>query len=383
MAHCRVRQYVGRIGLAAIVLASAGSCRRASEQPGAGASPATAPAAAPPSAGGSPPVTAEAIEDSLLAADQYFNAGELDKAQAILETLVIRAPGDVRARELLGQTLIRKAVEADTQLKFDDAAAFRDRAWEQYKAAVAIEPDSPGLRHSAAMIAHQAGHYDEALANFQVAASLDPLNPQPALYAAQLLLAKDRIVEAEAELKRAQKLDPDLPLVYASLAVIAMRRADVESARQLIAQARTLDPYDLGLLAQEAGIHRIDGNARRSLEMLLLLDEPSRANELVAAEIAGSYLAIGEPLKAAQVWVHRIRFLRSYPTRWRDAARAADAYLAAGDRQSASLWLQEASLVAPDAEEVKAVETKLARPAGDEPPPGGSDEPGAPPDGQG
>jgi len=86
----------------------------------------------------------------------------------------------------------------------------------------------------------------------------------------------------------------------------------------------------------------------------------------VAVELAAAYEAIEEPEKAAEVWTNRIRVVRGAsedamsPDSWRDAIRAAEAYLKAGKRETALSWLEMARLQAPEAEEVAALEAKFA-----------------------
>src|SRR6267142_1524343 len=69
----------------------------------------------------STPVPAENIEKSLAAAQQYITSNDLAKAQAILLTLIDRAPGEVRAHELLGQVYGMQAEVA--KKKGDDLSA--------------------------------------------------------------------------------------------------------------------------------------------------------------------------------------------------------------------------------------------------------------------
>ena len=97
------------------------------------------------------------IEASLKAADQYFSTGELDKARAILEVLVDRAPREGRARELYGQVLALQALQAGPEMEAFEKQKLLETAYEQYLIACDISPESPGLQHSAGMIANAAG----------------------------------------------------------------------------------------------------------------------------------------------------------------------------------------------------------------------------------
>lgn len=307
----------------------------------------------------------KAVEAALGAADSYFNTGDLDKARVILARLVEREPREMRARELYGQTL---ALLARQSLQVGDAGESERlnlEAYEQYKIAISIEPESAGLQHSAGMIALGAKQMEEALGHFLEAGRLDPLNPQSPLFAAQILILNRHLDQAEAELERARRLDEDEPMIQASLAIIALERKEFDLARRRIARARTIDPHNLDLLVQEARIHRRSGDPMRALEMLVLLDGIQRARLAVSEEMALSYEAIGQSQKAAEVWTHRIRVHRNaegreVPVIWRDAVKAAEAFLRAGQREEAWHWLQNARNQMPGAEEVIALEARFA-----------------------
>src|SRR5688572_16117204 len=58
-------------------------------------------------------VASDKIEASLAAAQEYVQQGEVAKAEAILRTLIDRAPSESRAHEMLGQVLIEKASNAE------------------------------------------------------------------------------------------------------------------------------------------------------------------------------------------------------------------------------------------------------------------------------
>ena len=338
-----------------LALITASGCDRAK--------PETANSAQPDSVG-SPPKSAtqnaaiepDKIEASLKAADQYFSTGELDKARAILEVLVDRAPREGRARELYGQVLSLQALQGGPEMGASEKQELLENAYEQYLIACDISPDSPGLHHSAGMIANAAGRSENALEHFLQAGRLDPSNPQPPTFAAQILIQLDRLDEAHQQLTSALKLDKDEPFIYASLAIIALKREHFEEALALIREARSIDPRNLVLLAQESRIHRESGQPRRGLEGLIALNENQRSDLAIASEIASGYEAIGEPAKAAEAWEHRYTLLVDQPDRWRDAIRAGRAYLKAGHRELAWSWLQKARLIGPDDPDIRAFE---------------------------
>ncbi|MCH7547402.1 MAG: tetratricopeptide repeat protein [Planctomycetes bacterium] len=348
------RLFVCCIGIF-LALVTAGGCDRAEPEPAKSADPDSiaTPDEPPTQSATIPP---ENIEASLKAADQYFSTGELDKARAILEVLVERAPREGPARELYGQVLALLALQAGPEIGASQIQELLENAYEQYRVACDITPDSPGLHHSAGMIANEAGRREDALEHFLIAGRLDPLNPQPPTFAAQLLIQLDRLDEAHQQLTAALKIDKDEPVIYASLAIIAMKGKQFAEALSLIREARSIDPRHLGLLAQESRIHRESGEPRRGLEGLIALNEYQRSHVAIAAEIASGYEAIGEPTRAAEAWEHRYNLLVDQPDRWRDALRAGQIYLRAGKRELAWKWLQVAKLIAPDDPDIRAFE---------------------------
>ncbi len=155
-------------------------------------------------------------------------------------------------------------------------------------------------------------------------------------------------------------LDPDEAFAYASLASIALAEADREGAIRHIEAARAIDGDSLAIRLQEARIRRRCDQPRRGLELLLGLDDQTRAQEAVAAEIAECYARLGEPAKAAAAWEHRFLNNPHHSTAWRAAVRAAQAYLAAGDVEAARWWSTQARLAArPGEPEVAALQRAI------------------------
>lgn len=348
------RQFVFSIGII-LALVTASGCDRAKREPAKSADPDSIAIPDEP-ATQSTTVPPENIEASLKAADQYFSTGELDKARAILKVLVDRAPREGRARELYGQVLALLALQAGPEMEASEKQGLLENAYEQYRVACDIMPDSPGLHHSAGMIANEAGRKEDALEHYLSAGRLDPHNPQPPTFAAQILIQLDRLDEAHQQLNEALKLDKDEPVIHASLAIIALKRKQFVEALSLIREARSIDPRNLGLLAQESRIHRESGEPRRGLEGLIALNEHQRSHFAITTEIASGYEAIGEPAQAAEAWKLRYTLLVDQPDRWRDALRAGRAYLKAGKREPAWRWLQKARLIAPDDPDIRAFE---------------------------
>lgn len=304
-------------------------------------------------------VADEKIEAALAATDQYMQTGEWVKAEAIIRTLMSKSPNDARVQEMMGRLNIEKASNAEEAGDSARAMAFKKEAWLNYQEAVRLEPNSAGLHHSAGLIAITAGESSAALELFLKAEALDHRNPQFPLYAAQLLFQQKRLDEAEAALMRVLAIQADEPLAHASLAMIALERGQLDAALSEIRIARKVLPDDAGLRAQEAKVHRRRGENREALELLIGLNEQSRAQEAVTFEIAASYDALNQPAKAGAAWALCAMANPRSPTAYLAAVNAGEMHLKAGDKLEAMKWGNAAAQLRPDAPEVQALMTKL------------------------
>jgi tetratricopeptide (TPR) repeat protein len=308
-----------------------------------------------------PVISRQRIDQSLAAAQEYLDSQDSAKAIAILITLIDRAPGEVRARELYGQALTRAAEQAELAADQERAAGFRRQAYDQYHAAVAIEPNSAGLRHSAGLMAIAAGRPADALAHFQAAGRLDVKSAQYPLFEAQILIQDRQFDLARAAVDRALRIKADEPVAHASLAMIALELGEFDDALKHIGDARRLDPADVGLRAQEARIYRRSGDPRRCLELLIGLSDEQRGMELVAFEIATAYADLGEHDMSARTWQHCYHTNPNQPKAWLAAVRAGEGFLRAGERELAASWLSQAKRSAPaDAPQLTALERAIA-----------------------
>lgn len=308
---------------------------------------------------GQPEISNEKIEQSLAAAQEYIQSEDPIKAQAILLTLIQRAPREVRARELYGQTLTLLALQAQRRGNGKAEQEFRQQAYEQYQVAVQIDPSSAGLQQSAGMMALSAGNADAALAHFQTAGKLDSKNPQHPLYEAQIHIQAKRYDDARACLDRVLALDPDEAITHASLAMIALDLSQFDDALKHMAEARRIQPDDIGFRAQQAKIYRRKGDPQKALQLLIGLSSEDRAKDLIAFEIAASYDELGQPMHAARAWQHCFQSNQTDPKAWLAAVHIGEYLLKAGERDQALLWLQQAQVTAPNKPEVKALESAI------------------------
>lgn len=296
-------------------------------------------------------VAPEAIVASLAAAEEYFQTRDLAKAEAILLRLLERAPSEPHALELHGQLLMAKA--ADARERGDHAAAGRHfgEAYARYAALVVLQPNSAGLQQSAGEVAQVAGRSDEALAHYENARRLDPSDSKPHFFAAQIFIERGDHEQAIDALERVLAVDPDEPLVHASLANIAAQQQRFEDALLHIAEARDIRPGEISFRVIEASIHRRRGEPELALEQLAALSPAQRGRWFVSEELAATYEALHDPAGVADVWTTFYRQHTRDPRAYLAAVRAGSAMLRLGQREEARLWLEEARLLAPDAEE--------------------------------
>ncbi len=307
-----------------------------------------------PAGAAAPPISPAAIESALAAAEEFASTGDTEGATAILERLMEQAPQECRALELSGRILYLRGLQAassgggggggeGTQAA---AAGFIAQAHDRYLAAIECHAAPPaGLHQSAGEIAAAAGRLDGALSHFRAAGALDPANPKHPLYEAQMLMRLGRTDEARRAIDRVLALDPGEPFAHATLAASSLEARDCAVAIAHIEAARRLAPGDLALRIHEASIRRRCDQPRQGLELLVGLDEATRSQEIVTAEIAECFRALGQPASAAAAWEARYRLNPRDPSAWQSASRAADLHLEAGNREAARWW-QSAAVAA-------------------------------------
>jgi tetratricopeptide (TPR) repeat protein len=261
-----------------------------------------------------------------------------------------QAPQECRALELSGRILYLRGLQAASsgggggggaggEGDQAAAAAFIAQAHDRYLAAIECQGAPPaGLHQSAGEIAAAAGRLDAALDHFRAAGTLDPLDPKHPLYEAQMLMKLGRTAEAAQAIDRVLAIDPGEPFAHATLASASLEARDCTAAIGHIEAARRLAPADLAIRIHEASIRRRCDQPRQGLELLVGLDEPTRSQEIVTAEIAECFRALGQPASAAAAWEARYRLNPRDPSAWQSASRAADAHLEAGNREAARWW---------------------------------------------
>ncbi len=302
-----------------------------------------------------PIVSAEAIETSLAAAEDYFHTRDLAKAEAILLRLLDRVPDQPHALELHGQLLMAKAADAREAGNPRRSAQHFNEAYERYYALVELQPHSAGLQQSAGEVAQVAGRQEDALTHYNAARQLNPTDPKPHFFAAQIYIERGEYAEAKDALQHVLNIDPDEPLAHASLANVAVQQGRYGDALTHIAEAREIRPGDVSFRVIEASIYRKQGDAHAALQLLVPLTPQERSRWFVAEELAAAYAAEDKHDRVAAVWMH-VHEARPRDARaWLAAIHAGHAFLLDGQREKAWLLLREARLTEPDAPETRAL----------------------------
>lgn len=305
----------------------------------------------------SPTPDAESVKISLEAAEQYLLGGDLIEAEAIARSVVASMPDALAGQELLGRTLVARAIMARDSGQPEAAATLWIEASVRYEQVVRLSPNSSGLNQSAGEVAQMAGRNGLAIELYHRAGDLDPQDPKPGLYLAQLLLAEGQLDEARMAIDRVLVLVPEQGHALATLAVIDMEQSLWDEARSHIARAIDSQPDDLGIRTMQTRIYRRSGDPQRGLELLLGLPESARLTEPVAEEMAACWMDLDRPEEAAVVWERchggsgqRAGFI---------AMKAAEAWIAAGRSIEAAGWIERAELAGVSVERLDSLRNRL------------------------
>ena len=129
-------------------------------------------------------------------------------------------------------------------------------------------------------------------------------------------------------------------------------------------RAREAQPDGVEIRVVEARLHRRHGDSNRALELLLSLSESEQANEGVASELAMNWTLIDRPERAAEAWAQCFRARSHTPAAGRIAINVAEAWIAAGSMEKASVWLEQAELFGVPADRIEGIRESI--PAADD-----------------
>lgn len=178
--------------------------------------------------------------DQMKSATQYdmafqtFRAGDLEKAQRLVDATLAVSPTVVKAHVLRGRILIERGL-------IEDALASLQRA-------EALEPTNVEANYYQAIAYERVLKREDALTYFMKAAEYDPSNPQYVLAASEVLIDLGRTQEAEAYLERQTARFENNAGIRQTLGHLAMMRDDASTAAVMFNEARLLAPDDSAIL---------------------------------------------------------------------------------------------------------------------------------------
>jgi tetratricopeptide (TPR) repeat protein len=139
-------------------------------------------------------------------------------SKEVFDTLESTYPQSARAHESLAENYaaLRKVSEAETE----------------YKAALRIRPDAPGIHLALGELYGLAAEWPKAEEEFRAEAKLQPGDAEAAYRLGAALLQNGKIKEAKAELQRADRLRPEMPETLFSLGKAALLDGDLATAEK-------------------------------------------------------------------------------------------------------------------------------------------------------
>lgn len=181
----------------------------------------------------------------LQAALAHHQAGRLQAAQDIYETLLRHNPEHAEALHHLGLVALQRG-------RLQDAVTLISRA-------SSLRPDEPTVWGNLGVALNSAGKPQQATACLRKAVSLKPDYAQAYSSLALALRALDRLEEAEACARQAVRLTPEEPDALNNLGLILRELGHQQEAESTLRKATELAPEhasafnNLGLILQDAG----------------------------------------------------------------------------------------------------------------------------------
>lgn len=211
-----------------------------------------------------PDLSEAARLNTQLGAD-YLRAGKPEQALEKLHKAVLQDPDYAPARSTLALVY---AARGDTA-----------SADQQFRKAVALQPDNPQTLNNYGVFLCGAGRREEAVSNFvRAAKSPDFQSPAAAWTNAGVCVREDRPDEAERYLREALRISPNYPEALAQLAWLSVKNKDYLRARGFLQRFEqsggrtTAESLWVGARTEEA---LGDAAAARRFEQRLLTEFPA------------------------------------------------------------------------------------------------------------
>jgi tetratricopeptide (TPR) repeat protein len=177
-----------------------------------------------------------------------------------------------------------------------------------YRQLIDEHPDLATLRGKLTEIYLRSGQKEKASQQLEALAQNEPTNPQAYVFLGALAAEEKKFPEAAEHFERALKLDPDLEQVYYDLAGLKLTLKKPEEALEVLNKARArfklnfpIEFYS-GIAYAALKVPRYSDalNAMTSAEAIARATEPSRLNHLFYFQVASTYERAGRLPEAEQ-----------------------------------------------------------------------------------
>jgi tetratricopeptide (TPR) repeat protein len=205
-------------------------------------------------------------QPQLMMAEFLGRTGKLDDAEALLKSMMAKAPTNIEAQLRLASLLTQRgkvddALKALQQSNGDNprvreqlvrlqiAANKMEDADKTIQAALAADPKSVGYQAISGFVSMRRGRWDEANQRLTAALKLDPRNANAQFYLGQLRLFQPtpNVDEAIQHLTAAREAQPDAAMmvdVRVTLAEALRRRGDADGAARELEAALAAQPLN-------------------------------------------------------------------------------------------------------------------------------------------
>jgi len=200
------------------------------------------------------------IETGMELIEVYSGTGDLDKAGAIISVLRKLDPANEAVlytayriySDLAAESLLSLSVVDPNSARMHQAMAHElakrgntAEAIEQYRAALKIDPQLPGIHFELADMlrtSSTAEGREEAEKEYKAALEANPFDEQSECRLGDIALQRDDLKEANEHYTRALQLQPNDPEASIGMAKVLMTMDQPQKAEQLLQHALQLDP---------------------------------------------------------------------------------------------------------------------------------------------
>lgn len=246
------------------------------------------------------------IETGMELVELYSASRELDKAASIVMVLRELKPTDETIlytayrvySDLTDESLLSLSVVAPNSARMHQGMAHElakrgniTAAFENYRAALKIDPQLPGLHFELAELLRTSTgqeNHAEAESQYKAALQVNPLDEQAECRLGDIAVQRNDLEEAGERFTKALKLQPNDPQASIGLAKVSMAEGQLEQAASLLEHALQLEPtsavvhFRLGTVYRQLG--RTD-DARHEIEQYQKYKKMREKLEVIYHEI--------------------------------------------------------------------------------------------------